>query len=292
MKKFLPLLLVALVIAGCKPRVDVEIGQKQEQKDYTQKDALMTQGTSKITIIPDRADLTFGLYQETRQLQDAVSKTKEIMNNVTAYAAKAGIPQSNIKIQDISMNKFTRNIYKYDEKGKRIFDRAETYYRLDQSFTITLTDISQYAKVFNDILALGVNKITGINFYSTKMDETKEKALVQAIEAAKKKAQIIADTSGLKINKLINVVEYDGDRSGYVTAPTITRAANNNSLGDAVASPAYAGESASYASYAPASVRSAYNDEADSVSSETIVPVTPAGTIDVYGRATLIYELK
>jgi len=288
MKKILPLALLLIFAVGCKPKVQVEIAQQQENKPgYMQKDALMVQGVSKVSITPDRVDLTFGMFQETKQLKDATSKTKEIMNNVLTYAAKAGIPQSDIKVQNLSMNKFTRNIYKYDEKGRKIFDRAESYYRVDQTFTLTLTDITQYAKVLNDILDLGVNKITNINFYSTKMDETKEKAMVQAIESAKNKADIITKTSGLKINKLINVVEFDGDRSRYVTAPTIMRGDNPSytPLAATASTMMAYGDVAEYRN-------AAQYDKEETSSVETIVPVTPAGTIDVYGTATLIYELK
>jgi uncharacterized protein YggE len=278
MKNILLLPLLLILALGCKPQMTIEMAQ-EKQADTVKKDALMVQGTTKITIAPDRVDLTFGLFQETKQLKDAVNKTKEIMNNILTYAAKAGIPESDIKVQNISMNRHTRNIYKYDNKGKRIFEREEAYYRLDQSFTLTLTDIAHYSKIFNDILELGVNKITNINFYSTQIEKVKDDALVKAIEEAKNKANIIAETSGLKINKLINVVEFEGDRSRFVTAPTITRSAD----ADAYFSPVR------YSAIRP---RAASEEDEDFTKVETIVPVTPAGTIDVYGKATLIYELK
>jgi len=299
MKKILLPLLLLILAFGCKPRVELEIAQEKRAESTVKKDALMVQGTSKITITPDRADLTFGLFQETKQLKDAIAKTKEIMNNVLTYAAKAGIPESDIKVQNISMNKYTKNIYKYNDKGKRVLDKEETYYRVDQSFTLTLTDISQYGKVFNDILDLGVNKITNIYFYSTQMDKAKDEAMIKAIQNAKNKANIIAETSGLRIKKLINVVEFEGDRSRYVAPPTITRRAENGYSADydafeMPATPSYS-ISAPRAAYSTArAVSSSYSDYDDSPSSrvETIVPITPAGVIDVYSSATLIYELE
>ncbi|MDR9415449.1 MAG: SIMPL domain-containing protein [Gracilimonas sp.] len=112
------------------------------------------------------------------------------------------IKEENIKYEPIRMNRRQVN-------GNRYNDKTPEYVTVtNQSVSITFEDLSLYEKIQVKLIENGFDSFSG-QFSSSKIAEGKEKALISAIEAAKKRAELIAKTSGVKLGPVSSINHSD-----------------------------------------------------------------------------------
>lgn len=99
------------------------------------------------------------------------------------------IDEDNIKYEPIRISKR----YRGDD------ERMTTV--TSQSVFITFEDFDIYEKIQISLIENGFDSFNG-QFSSSKIEDGKEKALKKAIEAARKKAELIAETSGVDLGRV------------------------------------------------------------------------------------------
>lgn len=109
------------------------------------------------------------------------------------------IKDENIDYEPVRMNRrqINGNRYNNDEKPKYVTVT-------NQSVSVTFNDFSLYEKIQLTLIENGFDSFNG-QFSSTKISEGKEKALISAIEASKKRAELIAKTSGVELGAVSNI---------------------------------------------------------------------------------------
>ncbi len=117
--------------------------------------------------------------------EEAFEIHKERESLLARLLKKYDIKEENINYDPIRMNKRYRND-----------DRMTT--ATDQSVSLTFSDFSIYEKIQVTLIENGFDSFNG-RFSSTEISKGKEKALISAIEAAKKRAELIAKTSGTSL---------------------------------------------------------------------------------------------
>lgn len=108
------------------------------------------------------------------------------------------INEEDINYEPVRMNR--RQV-----SGSR-FNNEEIQYvtSTNQSVSLTFEDFSLYEKIQLTLIENGFDSFNG-EFSSTKITEGKENALVKAIEAAKKRAELIAKTSGVTLGEVSSI---------------------------------------------------------------------------------------
>lgn len=159
---------------------------------------LLVSGTAVISVNPDRATINIGFYAEDPDLlkaqADTTAATERIIQGVTALGVES---------QDIVTSNFSIGpVYNYNSDRPTIAG-----YRVENMFTITVKDISKVAQVMNAALEAGANQSYGISFSTSKNGEVYREALKEAIKVAQLKAEAMADATGMKLTRLIEVKE-------------------------------------------------------------------------------------
>jgi hypothetical protein len=70
--------------------------------------------------------------------------------------------------------------------------------------------LETYEEILTELLKIGINKVTQINFRTTDLKENRMKARKLAIAAAKEKAEFLAKEVDLQLGAIINVSDYSG----------------------------------------------------------------------------------
>ncbi len=89
--------------------------------------------------------------------------------------------------------------------NKRYHNRDDSKVsQTQQSVSVTFSDFSIYEKIQVALIENGFDSFNG-QFSSSKISDGKEKALITAIEAAKKRAELIAETSGVELGEVTSI---------------------------------------------------------------------------------------
>lgn len=164
-------------------------------------DLFTTTGEGKAVAIPDIASLSIGITQNATTVSEAQKKINEVSKKITYSVKDIGIEEKYIK---------TTNYSVYPDYNYTL-SRTITGYKATQNMEIKIKDIQKINQVIDTATSNGANIIGNVNFtFSDQLKaELEEKARKEAIDSAKKKAESLAKVSGIKLRKLINVVESD-----------------------------------------------------------------------------------
>ncbi len=152
----------------------------------------------KVTAVPNVATVQIGTTTTKPTVADAQSENTKKMNDLIAAVKKEGIADKDIKTSDYS-------IYpQYDWNGNK---NILSGYNVNQTLTLKIRD----TKKINAILKLagekGANSISNLNFEIDDQDALKEQAREKAIVNAKEKAEKLAKSLGVKLDKIISFSE-------------------------------------------------------------------------------------
>ncbi len=191
-------LAVVLVTRFVSP-IPLSITQTTTEKSA----AFSASGTSSISTIPDKVEITMGVSRREADIQQAQTRANEIINKINSDLQGLGVAKEDIKTQNYSIYP----IYDFQSGSQRI-----TNYSVDVSLTVSLTDFEKLNTVVDMATAAGANQVSGIQFKLSEEKERqiKEQARAEAIEDAKANAQELARLAGMKLGKVVNVIEDQG----------------------------------------------------------------------------------
>lgn len=155
----------------------------------------------KATAKPDIATVSFGAQTGTRKtVAEAVNEGNAKMNKIIDELAALNIDKKDILTTQYSLNP----VYSYvEDTGKQNLDG----YMLIQAVTVKIRDLNVIGNAVQRVTSVGANQVGNIVFTIDSQDSLKAQARSEAIKKAQVKAQDMAKESGLKLGKLVNVME-------------------------------------------------------------------------------------
>jgi uncharacterized protein len=181
-----------------------------------------TDGTGKATGIPDTAQISIGVTKTASTVATAQNQVNSAANKIIEDLKKLGIKDKDIKTTDYNINPN----YDYNRGGRNI-----TGYTVTQTLEADVSPIDIANKAIDISTADGANLVNGATF--TFSDKTKadleSKARINAVKAAKTKAESLASATGIHLGKIIDVQE----TNNYAPRPVLMMAkgaADSNSI--------------------------------------------------------------
>jgi len=190
MKKSM-MIILTLVITGINA---------QEIKQVPQ---ITVTGEGRIKVVPDRVEINFAVNNFGKDAAEVKKLNDETIDKVLKFIKKFGIPTSDYKTTQVSLNK----TYDYDKKKYN--------FQASQSISIILKEITKYDELMMGLVDNGINSINNVEFKSSKMEQHKSEARKLAILDAKKKAEDYVSVLNQKVGKAILIT----DNSGYYQPP-------------------------------------------------------------------------
>jgi uncharacterized protein len=178
----------------------ISVAQTLTQKETT----FNTTGDSEVSAVPDEAQVRLGIDVQKSSVIEAQSAANEVINNISSSIKKLGIDEKDIQTQNYRVNP------EYDYKSP---ERHITGYRVNTQIVVKITDFEKLNQVIDTSTSLGVNQVGGINFSLSeeKQAELKKEARKEAIAEAKDSAEELAKLAGIKLGKVVNVIESSGN---------------------------------------------------------------------------------
>ena len=170
------------------------------------RDTIAISAEGKVTALPDIATISIGLQTENRAVSAAQKDNTAKMNAIIGKIKSFGVAAEDIKTSNYS-------IYpQYDYVNGQRVDRG---YTVMQNVDVKVRALEKIGDLLSAAGELGANQVGGVAFTIDEPEELRQQARLKALETAKKKAQALADASGVRLGKVVGFSENEG----YVPGP-------------------------------------------------------------------------
>ena len=157
-------------------------------------------GTSTVTAKPDRARVDVGVVTQAPQSQLAVSENARTFNAVMSSLRKTFGPNTDIKSLSYSLNPD----FQYHASGGQ---PTITGYTATNVVRVTIDDLGKIGDVIDVATKAGANRVPSIQFALRDEDAVRTQALREAAVKARAEADTLANSLGLKVNRILTVEE-------------------------------------------------------------------------------------
>lgn len=156
-------------------------------------------GQGKVAYDPDIANVNLEVeISKVAKPEDALNQLNDKMKKVIAAIEQVGIPKENIQTQDYTL------IPQYDTINNV---SKVTGYTANQSILVKINDINKNTNKTSEVIAAagktGINKINGVNFEASNLNDLKQAARLKAIIDARSKAKNIGQALGVRLGKVV-----------------------------------------------------------------------------------------
>ena len=96
-------------------------------------------------------------------------------------------------------------------------------YQMETNLTVSDISIEQTGALLSACVEAGINNIDRVSYLSSQYDACYQEALSKAIEAARKKAEVMAQASGCTLGSVVHIEEYLGSQEARYNSYSAAR---------------------------------------------------------------------
>jgi uncharacterized protein len=163
---------------------------------------IAAEGTAEVRVAPDRAIARFGVQTQAREAQAAQARVNETMQKVVQAVRRLNVPENRITTERLELSP----VYEQPAPGREGAPRLAGY-RAANVVRVELEATARLGPVIDAAVGAGANTIEGIQFALANEAPHRTKALQQAAQEAREKVRAIAETLGVRVDRLIEARE-------------------------------------------------------------------------------------
>ncbi len=172
------------------------VGTASAASDSTGNDKVIhSTGSGNVIGTPDRAQVTFSVQTENTDVKLAQAENAQKMSKVIDALVASGLPRDALKTTGY-------NIYPVYDDVKTPFGQTVKTYRVTNTLTVTLHDVSKTGEVIDIAVASGINQADSIQFMLSDQQSQvlRTEALRKAVAGARADADTVAAAMGTNIS--------------------------------------------------------------------------------------------
>jgi len=160
-------------------------------------------GTGEVVAVPDLATFTFSSTETAKTVNVARDAATASINKALDVIKKAGVLDADVKTAGYSIapkyeySNGDCNVYRC-APGKQSF----VGYEVSQTIQVKVRDLNKVGQLLVDVTASGVKNVGDIAFTVESQELLKEQARNEAITKARKQAEDLADSLGVKLVRI------------------------------------------------------------------------------------------
>ncbi len=156
-----------------------------------------------VQVTPDRARVQVGVETQAKTAAAAAAENNKKQAAILAAIKALGVPAAQISTMGYNVSPIQR----YDEKERRVVIDG---YQVSNIVQVVTDKLEQAGPIIDAALANGANRVAGLDFTVKDPSNARDQALAQAVESAKRQAEVVAKAAGGTLVEMleINVNEY------------------------------------------------------------------------------------
>jgi len=151
-----------------------------------------------VQVTPDRARISLGVDTEGKTAQEASQANAALQTKVLAALRAAGVPAASIRTSGYNVAPIQEYI---PETRKWRIDG----YRVNNMVIVMIEPVAKAGEIIDIALSAGANRVANLSFEIKDATKAREQAMTQAVERAKREADIVARAAGGSIASLIEI---------------------------------------------------------------------------------------
>jgi uncharacterized protein YggE len=153
------------------------------------------QGTGKVTVVPDTAQVSFSIVTRNKNLVTAKKEADILSAEVIGIAKKYRLDKKDISASELYIQRETQ----YDNiTRKQVF----IGHKVTRSVQLYLKDLKRYAHLVQSLVNAGITEMQGVKLMSSNVEALNKKASLLAITNAKQSAKDLATGFGVNLGQL------------------------------------------------------------------------------------------
>lgn len=204
MKKLFAFILAAALMAACS----LAVAETQ----------ISVSGSGETRIRADTAVISLGVNARDKDVLKAQQQVNDAIAAIRKALMDQGVKEENINTEFINIYA----MYDYQDDREKL-----AAYNASSTLAIKVTEMENVGSLIDLCFAAGANTLNGVSFTASDTEEAEAEALKDAVADAKKKAEILAEASGLKITGIETLSEggiytYDNNIGNVFDAKRLT----------------------------------------------------------------------
>ncbi len=155
-------------------------------------------GSGEVRVSADTAVISLGVNARDKDVLKAQQKVNESIARIRQALIDQGVEEENINTAFINI--YAVYDYQYDQEQL-------VAYNANSTLAIKVTDMETVGALIDVCFAAGANTLDGINFSASDTEEAENEALKIAVADAQKKAEVLAEATGMKITGIEALTE-------------------------------------------------------------------------------------
>ncbi len=152
-------------------------------------------GSGSVTGTPDKAQVRLTVQKTNASMDKARTEVLAVVQRFLALTKKLGIPEGKVRSSSATVNPQ----YRWDQPTSR---QVLEGYSVQREFEVELTDLDKLGALVEGAVDAGVNHVAPPVLDSSKRRDLNRQALAAAARDAEANARTIADTLGVKLGSL------------------------------------------------------------------------------------------
>jgi len=166
---------------------------------YAEEAIIEVTGTAKESVVPDIARFSFSISGRGKELAPLKSVIDKKTADTVSLCKSLGVSIKNIISSEVAIHP------QYNYQTKTFIG-----YQLSRNVKVVLDDLDNYSALINGAIKSGITTINNIALDTKNRDALEHKAIAAALKAARKKAEILARSSNVNLEKVMYVKEMGG----------------------------------------------------------------------------------
>ncbi len=165
-------------------------------------------GTCEISVPADVGYIQLGVETQDKDVKTAQDENAEAMQNIIDAVTELGLEDADITTSNYSIYPY----YNYENDSR---SEEPDYYVVSNTVKLRVKDLDILGDVIDIAADAGANKAYSIYFDAEDTTASQDDALAKAVDDALRKAQIIADAAGLKVDGIQTITDQTYYSTGY-----------------------------------------------------------------------------
>lgn len=168
---------------------------------------LVCNGEGKATAVPDLAIITLGVETHNVSAASAVSENAVLMNSTVNALLKAGLKKKDIQTRRYALSTKTEDNTVPAQMDSMPKNKTLLEFIATNQVTAKMNVTDDVGKVLDAAISAGSNNVLGISFDLLNPKPEMDKALANAVDDSKRKADTMAKAAGVKLGKILQISE-------------------------------------------------------------------------------------
>lgn len=192
---------------------------------------LVVTGSAQVSAAPDMAIFHVGVDVTAETVEAARQANAEAMQRVRSRLLSAGARESDLQTRGFNVNQEWQ--YNREDGSRTLIG-----YRVTHTLEVRVLELNNLGDWLDAAMAEGANQISGLTFGVKDTQKMEAQALAEAVKHARKKAEVLAEASGLFLKGILHVSEQVnrpasmGKEMAFSALTAADRAATPISTGD------------------------------------------------------------